>query len=393
MIDYNTAQAQISFSTDYSSSNTYEINLYKKQAGSQDILYAHQYLNGTGTYTFTLPAGASYELQAAGTCGNNGLSSSWKSFEFSTNTNYNQQSCLAMFAVSAAHKNVTSSSAVIDYGRTIYMNQWHSYYLAYKIVGSDSWSTTPIVENQDINNSTYVPKSFTGLQPGTKYQYAVIETAKLKGGIICYSGIIETFQFSNTGTFTTLGQCGSTSGNFTAPAYSNSGQSLFYSGTITSASSVTQSSQQLQFTAGSVVLNPGFVTAVSGTGSFIARGYNFTSCQPASRSGAQTAVTDTLPAETARKVFVTIFASKQAEQRASGSINVYPNPAYGIVNFRLNNANELVKQIIITDVSGRIVRSLNRNEQTIDLGDLTNGIYFYKVITNSGTYTGKIQKQ
>ena len=71
------------------------------------------------------------------------------------------------------------------------------------------------------------------------------------------------------------------------------------------------------------------------------------------------------------------------------SLSVYPNPTSGLINFNLS-ANEVVKSIIVTDISGRIVYSQNENTTSVNLNTLANGIYNLSVSTIKQNYRAKV---
>lgn len=64
---------------------------------------------------------------------------------------------------------------------------------------------------------------------------------------------------------------------------------------------------------------------------------------------------------------------------------LYPNPAKSSVTIELQNATETIQSITITDVLGKMIRSIEdtTNQNTIDVSDLTNGVYFIEITTNS----------
>ncbi len=74
-------------------------------------------------------------------------------------------------------------------------------------------------------------------------------------------------------------------------------------------------------------------------------------------------------------------------------LSVRPNPTSGV--FVIETGNTLVKQIEITDLTGRIVYSGNNSSETInvDINNLANGLYNLKVNTENGTSIIKIIKQ
>lgn len=74
------------------------------------------------------------------------------------------------------------------------------------------------------------------------------------------------------------------------------------------------------------------------------------------------------------------------------NFSVYPNPSTGLVNLASKN-NMAINTIQITDLNGRVVRNINTNgvsETQINISDLTAGMYFLNVQTDSGSGTTKI---
>ena len=74
-------------------------------------------------------------------------------------------------------------------------------------------------------------------------------------------------------------------------------------------------------------------------------------------------------------------------------LSVYPNPTNGSFNIEL--VNGLNKTIEVSDVTGRIVTTLNSSDDNInmDIQTLANGIYYVTVKSNSGAGIMKIVKQ
>lgn len=62
-------------------------------------------------------------------------------------------------------------------------------------------------------------------------------------------------------------------------------------------------------------------------------------------------------------------------------ISIYPNPTNGILNISLNNGTSLIKQITISDLSGRIISKLDMQagSNQIDLSDLQKGMYIIQI--------------
>lgn len=64
-----------------------------------------------------------------------------------------------------------------------------------------------------------------------------------------------------------------------------------------------------------------------------------------------------------------------------GDVTIYPNPSAGIVNLAIAG-NVDVKEIVLFDVSGKLIRNVQTNNQQlleVDLSNLPKGVYFVKV--------------
>ncbi len=74
--------------------------------------------------------------------------------------------------------------------------------------------------------------------------------------------------------------------------------------------------------------------------------------------------------------------------------NVYPNPATNVINFS-NNANAIVSSVEMSDLNGRVIKSVkvNATEGQISVNDLAIGVYMMKIITDQGVAIKKIVKQ
>lgn len=82
----------------------------------------------------------------------------------------------------------------------------------------------------------------------------------------------------------------------------------------------------------------------------------------------------------------------------ASSLKVYPNPASSNVSIELNKKDIEVKELIITDITGRIVNKiispLVNNDATISINvrdlNLVGGTYFINISTASGSYYSKL---
>jgi hypothetical protein len=76
------------------------------------------------------------------------------------------------------------------------------------------------------------------------------------------------------------------------------------------------------------------------------------------------------------------------------NLSVYPNPASNVITVS-NSANAVIKTIEMTDLNGRVVKTLNvnANEGQISVIDLATGVYMMKINTDQGTAVKKIVKE
>jgi hypothetical protein len=71
------------------------------------------------------------------------------------------------------------------------------------------------------------------------------------------------------------------------------------------------------------------------------------------------------------------------------NISIFPNPAK---NYIAVSGTEIIEKITLFDILGKRIKSV-RNKTTLDISNLTSGIYLANIETPSGTTTKKIIKQ
>jgi len=77
------------------------------------------------------------------------------------------------------------------------------------------------------------------------------------------------------------------------------------------------------------------------------------------------------------------------EKQILQDISIYPNPT----SHQLSVDTELaINEINVIDITGKTIKTINQNTNTLDVADLTAGIYFIKLITNERTITKKFVK-
>ncbi|WP_105022989.1 T9SS type A sorting domain-containing protein [Nonlabens xylanidelens] len=87
---------------------------------------------------------------------------------------------------------------------------------------------------------------------------------------------------------------------------------------------------------------------------------------------------------------VSIMSTASVGEATDNSISIYPNPANNFINATANNA---IESISITDMNGRMITATQftgaSNEQRVEIGELSSGIYFVTIKSNAGQ---KIEK-
>ncbi len=70
---------------------------------------------------------------------------------------------------------------------------------------------------------------------------------------------------------------------------------------------------------------------------------------------------------------------------------IYPNPTSKLLTIIINQLN--INEISIVDITGKTLKTIMTDFGVVDVSNLTNGIYFIKIITDEGTITKKFVKQ
>lgn len=82
--------------------------------------------------------------------------------------------------------------------------------------------------------------------------------------------------------------------------------------------------------------------------------------------------------------FVQTLATTSFE---SNNVLLYPNPSHSSIQVSLQNTTETIDRVSITDVSGKNIRNLKStsvSQLTIDVSELSKGMYFVEIITQNG---------
>jgi len=102
----------------------------------------------------------------------------------------------------------------------------------------------------------------------------------------------------------------------------------------------------------------------------------------------------TTTAATLRLDTVNFATNLSTSDFLSSKFAVYPNPVNDIINFS-NQDNAIVSTVTMTDLNGRVVKSVkvNATEGQISVSDLATGMYIMKISTDQGIATKKIIKE
>ena len=94
-------------------------------------------------------------------------------------------------------------------------------------------------------------------------------------------------------------------------------------------------------------------------------------------------------------VNITVSACTGIKTHSAGIANlqVYPNPNSGVFTVELNNG--LTKNIEVMDVTGRVIlANTSENDQiTVNINNLSNGVYYVKVKSDNAVEVLKVVKQ
>ena len=104
-----------------------------------------------------------------------------------------------------------------------------------------------------------------------------------------------------------------------------------------------------------------------------------------------TATANDASGETAGMIVTISNQSVGIDAATANAINIYPNPVQNELFIEM--AEGQITEINILDLSGKIVRSIIDNTKTIDVSDLTQGIYFLKIRTENDASATQFIKQ
>ena len=87
----------------------------------------------------------------------------------------------------------------------------------------------------------------------------------------------------------------------------------------------------------------------------------------------------------------TAYSNLSTNQFIKKDLTLYPNPVSNELYLIINN-DIVVENISLFDLSGKLLKSVTGNINSIDMSDVMSGNYFVRIITNDGIYNKKIIK-
>ncbi len=85
----------------------------------------------------------------------------------------------------------------------------------------------------------------------------------------------------------------------------------------------------------------------------------------------------------------TVNANLSVNNLLSEGFEIYPVPAKNYIFLR-NTKNTPITAIKLYDISGKLIKTFNKNFEKLDLSEINSGIYFLQVIANNKILTSKI---
>lgn len=88
----------------------------------------------------------------------------------------------------------------------------------------------------------------------------------------------------------------------------------------------------------------------------------------------------------------TAYSTLGVNQISKEDISFYPNPVTNELNIAVSNGI-VIEKVVVYNLVGQAVRTIESSINTINMSDLSNGVYLVKVQTNEGTIDKKIIKK
>jgi len=102
-----------------------------------------------------------------------------------------------------------------------------------------------------------------------------------------------------------------------------------------------------------------------------------------------TDLTDTATLPFTTPLTDTVYLGVAEFEEVTNQIIVFPNPVKGVLNIKVSGSLD-IKNIEIYNMLGNQIKSYSNNFESLDVSELSNGLYFLKFGTNKGMITKKI---
>ena len=75
------------------------------------------------------------------------------------------------------------------------------------------------------------------------------------------------------------------------------------------------------------------------------------------------------------------------------NVSVYPNPTSDDINISLNNVQEILNTVLKLNLNGQVIKEFNKNTRSCNISDLSPGVYFVEINTQTNTVTKRLIKK
>ena len=80
------------------------------------------------------------------------------------------------------------------------------------------------------------------------------------------------------------------------------------------------------------------------------------------------------------------------ENSKAQKLVLYPNPVTNVLNITTSEAT-IIEKVSLYNLTGQLIKSVEGNQKTVDMSDLSSGNYFVKIQTNKGVINKKVIKK
>ena len=80
------------------------------------------------------------------------------------------------------------------------------------------------------------------------------------------------------------------------------------------------------------------------------------------------------------------------ENSKAQKLVLYPNPVTNVLNITTSEAT-IIEKVSLYNLTGQLIKSVEGNQKTVDMSDLSSGNYFVKIQTNQGVINKKVIKK